>query len=110
MSAGHARALITSENPSELAKQVIKKGLSVRETEKLAKRGLDNIFSDPSSPKKKMTVQKDADTKALEGDLAANLGMKVSLNHKPGQEGGSLTIAYDSLDQLDDLCRKLTGA
>ena len=109
LSAGHARALITSDNPSELARQVVKEGLSVRETEKLAKKGQDNIFSDTGGTKKKAGAQKDADTKALEGDLAANLGMKVSLNHKPGQEGGSLTIAYDSLDQLDDLCRKLTG-
>lgn len=109
LSAGHARALITSENPSELARQVVKNGLSVRGTEKLAKKSQDNIFSYGTSERKKAPQQKDADTKALEGDLTANLGMKVSLNHKPGHENGSLTIAYDTLDQLDDLCRKLAG-
>lgn len=109
LSAGHARALITSENPSELARQVVKNGLSVRDTEKLAKKSQNNIFSDGTSERKKAPQQKDADTKALEGDLTANLGMKVSLNHKPGHENGSLTIAYDTLDQLDDLCRKLAG-
>lgn len=110
LSAGHARALITAEAPSELAKIVLKKGLSVRDTEKLAKKGNENIFSDGEAhQKEKKAPQKDADTKALEGDLAANLGMKVSLSHKPGRENGSITISYDSLDQLDDLCRKLTG-
>ncbi|MDD9725279.1 ParB/RepB/Spo0J family partition protein [Roseovarius sp. SK2] len=110
LSAGHARALITSDDPSGLASQVLKKGLSVRETEKLAKKSEGNIFSDEGKPKKKGSAQKDADTKALEGDLAANLGMKVALNHKPGAENGSMTISYTSLDELDDLCRKLTGS
>ncbi|MEO1020024.1 MAG: ParB/RepB/Spo0J family partition protein [Pseudomonadota bacterium] len=108
LSAGHARALITSDDPVALAKQVIKKGLSVRETEKLAKSGADNIFSDGGKSKSSKTPAKDADTKALEGDLSASLGMRVSLNHKPGCEDGSLTISYDTLNQLDELCRKLS--
>src|SRR6056297_1454866 len=53
LSSGHARALITSDNPSELAQQVVKRGLSVRETEKLAKKGQENIFSSETAPKKK---------------------------------------------------------
>ncbi|QFT94982.1 Chromosome-partitioning protein ParB [Roseovarius sp. THAF9] len=110
LSAGHARALITSDDPSALAGQVVRKGLSVRETEKLAKKDGGNIFSEENGYQKKKGAQKDADTKALEGDLAANLGMKVALNHKPGKENGSMTISYESLDQLDDLCRKLTGS
>ncbi|MEO1140702.1 MAG: ParB/RepB/Spo0J family partition protein [Pseudomonadota bacterium] len=109
LSAGHARALITSDDPLSLAKLVIKKGLSVRETEKLAKSSADNIFSDDGKAKTAKQPDKDADTKALEGDLAANLGMKVSLNHQSGQENGSLTIRYDTLDQLDELCRKLSA-
>jgi len=52
--------------------------------------------------------EKDADTKALEGDLSAALGMKVLLDHKDGQETGKLTVAYTSLDQLDELCRLLS--
>ena len=110
LSAGHARALITSEDPAKLAREVIKKGLSVRETEKLAKKPTGNIFSEDGKTKKSPSPTKDADTKALEGDLAANLGMKVTLNHKPGQEKGQITIGYDTLDQLDTLCRMLSSS
>lgn len=109
LSAGHARALITSDDPGELARQVIKKNLSVRETEKLAKAGLANLGAERRMPKTPLAPAKDADTKALEGDLSANLGMKVSVDHKPGEEGGQMTIKYASLDQLDDLCRLLSA-
>jgi ParB family chromosome partitioning protein len=110
LSAGHARALITSDDSAKLAREVIKKGLSVRETEKLAKKPMGNIFSDDGKTKKPSAPAKDADTKALEADLSANLGMKVSLNHKPGGETGQVTISYDTLDQLDHLCRILTSS
>ncbi|MEM8776569.1 MAG: ParB/RepB/Spo0J family partition protein [Pseudomonadota bacterium] len=109
LSAGHARALVTSDDALALAKLVIRKGLSVRETEKLAKDANENIFKDSSKPNAPKSSTKDADTKALEADLAANLGMKVSLDHSAGKEGGSMTIKYKSLDQLDDLCRRLTA-
>lgn len=104
LTTGHARALITTDNPVELARIVVKKGLSVRETERLAKA--------PKAKPAKVTLkpsEKDADTRALEGDLAANLGMKVSVNHTPGKENGKLTISYKNLEQLDDLCRILTA-
>ena len=112
LSAGHARALITSNDPSKLAKQVIKEGLSVRATEALAKREQDgsvdgNIFKDGKSSSTRS--DKDADTKALEGDLSAGLGMKVQLNHKSGAESGQMVIAYTTLEELDELCRKLGG-
>ena len=111
LSAGHARALITADDPASLARHVIKKNLSVRETEKLAKAGVGNIFTnDGRSPKPKSGTTKDADTKALEGDLSANLGMKVSVDHKSGQEGGQISIKYDTLDQLDDICRLLSAS
>jgi len=103
LSSGHARALITSDDPLALARQVIKQRLSVRETEKLAKSG---IRAKPV--KRGKTPLKDADTKALEGDLSANLGLKVLVDHRPGQKGGKLLIQYDTLDQLDDLCRILS--
>lgn len=108
ISAGHARALIPAQDPLKLAQQVIKGGLSVRATEALVKRELSG------EPKAKPTgsdtsAEKDADTKALEGDLSANLGMRVSLSHKPGQEGGQLTVQYKSLDELDELCRLLSA-
>ena len=109
LSAGHARALITSDDPAKLAREVIKKGLSVRDTEKLSKKATGNIFSEDDRSKTSAPPAKDADTKALEGDLSANLGMKVSLNHKPGKENGQITISYDTLDQLDELCRLLSS-
>lgn len=108
ISAGHARALITAEDPVALAKHVIKKDLSVRETEKLVKSAVTNIFSGENKPRKPTKPAKDADTKMLEGDLSANLGMKVAIDHEPGQEGGALTIRYNTLDQLDSICRLLS--
>ncbi|MBK0326037.1 ParB/RepB/Spo0J family partition protein [Rhodobacteraceae bacterium F11138] len=108
LSAGHARTLITAPNPSELAKAILQGGLSVRAAEALVKKQMNPT---PARPKvKTRPVEKDADTKALEGDLSANLGMKVSLSHKPGQEAGELTIKYESLDDLDTLCRMLSGS
>tara|TARA_R110002072_G_scaffold19365_5_gene71799 strand:- start:1289 stop:2188 length:900 start_codon:yes stop_codon:yes gene_type:complete len=111
LSAGHARALVPAEDPLKLAKQIIKGGLSVREAEALVKKEQagsgKNIFSKESAKPK---VEKDADTKALEGDLSASLGMKVELAHKPGQETGQMTVHYKSLDELDELCRKLSGS
>ncbi|AVO37847.1 ParB/RepB/Spo0J family partition protein [Pukyongiella litopenaei] len=104
LSAGHARALVTAENPSELARAVVKGGLSVRATEALVKRKLPG-----PRPTPKPASEKDADTAALEGDLSANLGMKVELKHKPGQETGELSIRYRSLDDLDTLCRLLNA-
>lgn len=104
LTAGHARALITTDDPSALAKLVVDRGLSVRETERLAKQPKQ------TEPKAKTRpAEKDADTKALEGDLSANLGMKVTVDHKPGQEAGNVTIRYKSLDELDEICRVLTA-
>ncbi|MGR3761261.1 ParB/RepB/Spo0J family partition protein [Roseobacteraceae bacterium NS-SX3] len=107
LSAGHARALITSDNASELARKIVKGGLSVRATEALVKKDAAGLTS--AAPKKaKKSAEKDADTKALEGDLSAVLRMKVAIDHKPGGESGSLTISYDTLDQLDELCNLLS--
>lgn len=108
ISAGHARALIPAQDSMKLAQQIIKGGLSVRATEALVKKEL----SGPAKGKPTGSVsdeEKDADTKALEGDLAANLGMSVSLIHKPGQESGKLTVSYKTLEELDELCRLLSG-
>lgn len=109
LSAGHARALITADDPVALARIVVKKDLSVRQTEKLAKEGTDNIFAGKDKPAKKSAPRKDADTKMLEGDLSAGLGMKVSIDHKPGHEDGTITIRYTTLEELDDLCRLLSA-
>jgi ParB family chromosome partitioning protein len=103
LSSGHARALITAPNASDLARVVIARGLSVRQTEQLVK--------EPKVPSKERAPKsaKDADTRALEGDLSAALNMAVSIAHNPGQEGGSITIRYKNLEQLDELCRHLAG-
>lgn len=110
LSAGHARALITSEDPSAMARAVVKGRLSVRETEVLVKKSVEGSAQANSRSKKRPGGGKDADTKALEADLSANLGMMVDLSHKPGQEGGALTIKYKSLEDLDTLCRLLSGS
>lgn len=109
ISAGHARALIPAQDPTKLAQQVIKGGLSVRATEALVKSELSGEAK-PKPTGASDDLEKDADTKALEGDLSANLGMHVTLSHKPGQEQGQLTVKYTSLDQLDELCRLLGGS
>lgn len=105
LTAGHARALITAADPVALAREAVAKGLSVREVERAAKAPK----STTPSPASSKVIQKDADTIALEKDLSAALGMKVSIDHKLGQQAGALTIRYSDLDGLDDLCRKLGG-
>jgi ParB family chromosome partitioning protein len=105
LSIGHARALITADDPSALAKIVIAKGLSVRETERLAKSG---GAPKPSTPKAGAPT-KDADTIALERDLSAQLGMTVKIDHNAGSNKGQLVLNYKSLEQLDELCRLLSA-
>ena len=102
LSAGHARALVGNPNAIELAREVIAKGLSVRETERLTASPKTPTVGTPS----RRAPEKDADTRVLEQDLSANLGMKVHIDHRG--EGGSLTISYKSLDQLDELCQLLS--
>jgi len=106
LTAGHARALITSDDPSALAQTVVAKGLSVRDAEKLAKSS--GHKTTPTSPS--AAPGKDADTLALEGDLSAALGMSVQINHDPKDGGGKLTIKYKDLEGLDDLIRILNKA
>ncbi len=106
LSAGHARALVPSGNASELARKVVKDGLSVRQTEKLAKKTSSLVEQVKKSRPK---THKDADTVALEGDLSANLGMKVSVDHVSGGENGKITVTYQTLDELDELCRMLSS-
>ena len=106
LSAGHARALITSENAAELARRVMAQGLSVRQTEALAKA----VAAPKPGSSHRPPPEKDADTRVLEQDLSANLGMKVSIDHKPGAAGGQIVISYPSLEALDELCRVLTAS
>jgi ParB family chromosome partitioning protein len=100
ISAGHARAVITAPDPDALVREIVAKGLSVRETEKLAQRAA----AGPRKGGRKSAAQ-DPDTAALEADLSAALGLKVAIRHRG--EGGEVTIAYRDLDALDGLCQLL---
>jgi len=105
LTAGHARALIGSPKAAEIAAQIVTKGLSVRETERLM-RAQDSGKS--SAPKPARAPERDADTRALEADLSANLKLPVRIEHAVGGESGDLVIRYASLDDLDRLCRILS--
>jgi ParB family chromosome partitioning protein len=104
LSAGHARAIAAAADPVALAKQIIDGGLSVRETEALARKA-----PNPTSAKNKggrPAKVKDTDTQALEADLSSVLGLDVTIDHRGAT--GTLTITYATLEQLDDLCNRLT--
>ncbi len=100
LSAGHARALVTAPDPVALARRVIERGLSVRDTEALVK-----AAAQPRPARQRS--QKDADTRALEADLSAHIGMRVGI--EAAGQGGRVTIAYRDLDQLDRLVQILAG-
>ena len=104
LSAGHARALITAPDPAALAAQVEREGLNVRQTEALARRAAEGPRPDKARAASPGPAGS-ADTAALEQDLADALGLKVAVSDKGGR--GELTLSYASLDQLDDLCRRL---
>lgn len=99
LSAGHARALLMAEDAVGLAKQVLKDGLNVRQTEQL-------IQSPQRHRPPKQSKAKDADTIQLEKQLSERLGLKVVINHKG--ESGEVRIAYRSLEQFDDIFSRLT--
>lgn len=103
LTAGHARALITAKDPIKLARLAVTNGLSVREVEAAAKK------TPPSSSagQGKNRTGKDADTRMLESDLSAALGMSVVIDHDVQAGGGKLSIKYKDLNQLDDLMRLL---
>ncbi|UCI30832.1 ParB/RepB/Spo0J family partition protein [Mesorhizobium sp. B4-1-4] len=104
LSAGHARTLVTAEDPAGLAKRIIEEGLSVRQAEALAQMPAGSAAKEarPAATPE----QKDADTLALEKLLTDTLGMIVTVDHK-GKGGGLLRVAYRSLEQLDEVCRRL---
>lgn len=106
LSAGHGRALLAAADPLALARQVAEKSLSVRETERLAKKSSDETKR-KDEPVSLAGADRDADSVALERELAVLLGMKVKLTPKTLQ-AGTLSIEYSSLEQLDDLLRRLS--
>ena len=104
LTAGHARALIKAKNAEAIAKEAVAKGFSVRQVEALVKQADEQ----PRPSRASVRPEKDADTKLLEGDLGAAIGMRVSIDNTTEDGSGELRIRYKSLDQLDELCRKLT--
>ena len=104
LSAGHARALITAPDPADLADRAYMDGLSVRQTEALARRAAEGPKA-RSAKRSTSDSEGAADIAALEQDLADALGLKVQLADKGGK--GELVLTYRSLEQLDDLCRRL---
>lgn len=107
---GHARALLTSANPVELAQLIVKKGMTVRQAEKFSK-GAGMARRTSSAPKGegssayRAPINKDPDIVALEDSLSENLGVRVSINDR-GQ-AGEIILSYDSLMQLDEILRRL---
>ncbi len=110
ITAGHARALLAAKDPLAALDIVLRRGLNVRDTERLVKE--DTAAPAPATAagpaKPSVPGRKDADTRALEADLASALGLAVAIDHKP-KGSGEITIAYRSLDQLDDVCKRLMG-
>ena len=97
ISVGHARAIMNSAFPEQLAEKIVTENLSVRAAEDLAKQRKTGV---------KKVKLKDPDTIDLENNLTARLGLKVSIDHK-GKKGGSIKIDYRSLDQLELITNKL---
>lgn len=102
LTAGHARTLITADNPAALARRIVGEGLSVRQAEALH---AQDIGHEKKTPKPKLP--KDADTLALEKRVADALGLKVSISH--GDKGGRMEIRYKTLEQLDGVCQRLSS-
>ena len=99
LTAGHARTLVATDSPADLANKIISLGLSVREAETLTR-------SNPATPTRKAKAAKDADTRALEKQLADAMGLRVEIKAQ-GREGGTLLIKYKTLDQLDGITHRL---
>ena len=104
LSAGHARAIGGAPDIAALAERIVAEGLSVREAEKLARAA--QAGEDVSRPKPPPAEVPDIDAAALADDMARQLGMRVEVRHKDGK--GEMVIRYDTLEQLDEVCRRLT--
>lgn len=102
LTAGHARSLLTAADPEALARTVARRGLNVRQTERLAAQSR----AEPASARGRAPA-KAADTAALERDLSARLGLDVEIRHRGG--AGSVVLHYRTLDQLDDVLKRLTA-
>ena len=105
LSAGHARAIAAAPDPEGLAQQIISKGLTVRQAEDLARAAHDAAGTTRSGGR---PSSKDADTLAMERDVAAALGLEIDIRHRG--ESGEVRIRYSQLEQLEEVCRRLRTA
>ena len=108
ISMGHARAVATAEDPEGLVAEIVAKGLSVRDAERLAKRakpGLADAIGRASA--RNVARASNADIEALERQLGDLLGLRVKVQHKG--DGGSVQLHYSTLEQLDMICQRLSG-
>lgn len=106
MTSGHARALVSAANPLALARQVIDQALTVRQAEALARKSAEDAGKPPRAKTGGGARGKDADTLALETDLSDALGLSVEIL---GQgESGEVRLRYETLEQLDEVCRRLS--
>jgi ParB family chromosome partitioning protein len=106
LSSGHARAILTAPDQRGLAQRVIAEGLNVREVERLAQVAKDEKHG-PRVSSGAAGDTKSADTRALEASLSNALGLDVAINDKNG--AGEVKISYKTLEQLDDVIRRLRG-
>lgn len=104
---GHARAIASSDEPERLARQIVDGGLSVRQAEQLARKVRPGAGRDIGRGVERQNRQVDADLAALERQLGDMLGLKVKVSHAGA--GGTVSLAYSSLDQLDMICQRLSG-
>ena len=108
ISMGHARAILTAPEPEELAQEIAKKGLSVRQAEQLAKQVKPGAGTDIARAVARAQQRPvDADLAALERQLGDLLGLRVKVAH--GKSGGTVALHYSTLDQLDLICQRLSG-
>ena len=104
---GHARAVATADDPEALTREVVNKGLSVRQAEERARRAKAPGRTDRGISRADAGKGVDSDLDALERQLGDILGVRVQVSHK-GQ-GGTVSLHYSSLDQLDMICQRLSG-
>ena len=103
LSMGHARALLTAPNPESLAGEIVRRALSVRQTEALVRKAKKPVGAKPA----KLQGEANSDIALLERQLGDLLGLKVGIAHDG--KSGSVTLAYSSLEQLDMICQRLSG-
>jgi ParB family chromosome partitioning protein len=112
ISAGHARALLNANDPGSIAGDIVAKGLSVRQVERMARgqKGVANGLKTPRKSAKGGLVLKDPDILALERRMSNILGLNITIETEPGFSAseGRLCVEYSSLDQLDDLLARLS--